>query len=254
MNLKIVLSALLILALLGTSNVQATENDDDNYDYNYASLSNRCQVYDPYESINRKLFIFNSVLDTIILRPVAKGYGKITNDFTRQRVNSFVGNISEPLSSVNYGIQGNANGVFKTFWRFAINSTFGILGMFDVAGKFGLTAEPQTFSNTLANYGVGQGPYLVVPFFGGMGARDLMDPIILNATLNPAKYPMHRDFKYALSGTKLVHNRNQIMPFTDYISKNSTDPYIAVRDAILQQREAKMVYPKGFKCPKVNNQ
>ncbi len=254
MNSKAILSALLILSFACSGSALAAKSKKDKYSYNYAAMNNMCQVYDPYQSVNRKIFIFNSILDTIILRPIAKTYGAVTNDFTKQRVGSFIGNLSEPLSSVNYGIQGNAEGAFKTFWRFAINSTFGVLGLFDVAGKFGLTAEPQTFGSTLATYGVGQGPYLVVPFYGGMGARDLMDPLVLNSALNPAKYPMHKSFKYALAGTKLVHHRDQIMPFTDHLAKNSPDPYIALRDAILQQREAKMVYPKAFKCPKVNNQ
>ena len=256
MNIKNILSTLLILFCSYTNSASAekpTTTADDDYSYNYAAINNMCPVYDPYESINRKVFVFNSVLDMIILQPIAKSYGKLTNDYTKQRVGSFINNISEPLSTINYGIQGNANGAFKTFWRFVINSTLGVAGLFDVASKFDLKAEPQTFGSTLANYGVGQGPYVVVPFIGGMGARDLMDPLVLNNALNPIKYPMHEDFKLILTGVGVVHVRDQIMPFTDYISKNSTDPYIAIRDAILQQRESKMVYPKGFRCPKVNN-
>ena len=243
---------IIITICLLSNNSLASKKEEEKYDYNYASLSNRCQIYDPYESFNRKVFTFNAILDTFILRPITKGYGRFTNDYTKNRVDSFLSNIREPLSTVNYGIQGNANGAGKTFWRFAINSTFGIGGLFDVASKFDLKAEPQTFGNTLANYGVGQGPYIILPFYGGMGARDLMDPLVLNNYLNPAKYPMHSSFKNVLRVTGLIHNRDKIMPFTDYVSKNSPDAYIAIRDATLSERESKMVYPEEFKCPKVN--
>ncbi|GAB4168272.1 MAG: VacJ family lipoprotein [Rickettsiaceae bacterium] len=245
-----IIIATMILSL--SSNAIASKAEDKTYDYDYAALNNRCQVYDPYESVNRKVFIFNGVLDTFILRPIAKGYGRFTNDYTKNRVDSFLNNIREPLSIVNYGIQGKAEGSLKTFWRFAINSTLGLAGIFDVATKFGLTAEPQTFGNTLAHYGVGSGPYIVLPFFGGTNSRDLMDTLALNSALNPVMYPMHSDFKNVLTVTRIIHSRDKIMPFTDYVSKNSPDSYIAIRDAILNERESKMVYPKDFVCPRVN--
>ena len=252
MVVRLVSRAQIIITICLLSNNSLASKQDEKYDYNYASLSNRCQIYDPYESFNRKVFTFNAILDTFILRPIAKGYGRFTNDYTKNRVDSFLSNIREPLSTVNYGIQGNTNGAGKTFWRFVINSTFGIGGLFDVASKFDLKAEPQTFGNTLANYGVGQGPYIILPFYGGTSARDLMDPLVLNNYLNPARYPMHSSFKNVLLVTGLIHNRDKIMPFTDYVSKNSPDAYIAIRDATLSERESKMVYPEGFKCPKVN--
>ena len=259
MLLRSVINTAILAIICGfVSNSLAAKASEDEYSYNYAALNNRCQVYDPYESLNRKIFFVNGVLDTFILRPIAKGYGRFTNRYTKQRVGSFVDNISEPLSTVNYGLQGKSNGMFKTFWRFAINSTFGVLGLFDVAGKFGLTAEPQTFGNTLGYYGVGSGPYIVLPVFGGMGARDVMDPILLNSLLNPIKtglipanYQMHSDFKNVVTVVKTIHKRDMIMPFTDYVTKNSPDPYVAIRDAIIQQRKAKMDYPAGFKCPRV---
>lgn len=252
MVVRLVSKAYVIVVICLLSNNSLASKQDEKYDYNYAELSNRCQIYDPYESFNRKIFIFNSILDTFILRPVAKGYGRFTNDYTKDRVDSFLSNIREPLSTVNYGIQGNAHGAGKTFWRFAINSTFGLGGFFDIASKFDLKAESQTFGNTLANYGVRQGPYIILPFYGGMGARDVMDPLVLNSYLNPAKYPMHNSFKNVLLVTSLIHNRDKIMPFTDYVSKSSPDAYIAIRDATLSERESRMVYPGGFKCPKVN--
>lgn len=241
---------ILILSLI-TSTAFAASDDDDKYNYDYSEGTGHCSVYDPYERVNRKIFFFNGALDTIILRPVTKIYGRFTNSYTKARIRTFVDNISEPLSTVNYGLQGNGAGMFKSFWRFAVNSTFGIAGLFDVASKVGLTPEQQTFGNTLAYYGVGQGPYIVLPIYGGMGARDVSDPIISNNLLNPLKYALHEDFKLGVTVAKVIHYRHEIMPFTDYVTKNSPDPYIAVRDAILKQRESKIVYPVGYRCPAV---
>jgi len=169
-------TALILNFALGE--VFAKESEDSEYKYNYNQFNGKCSVYDPYEKLNRKIFAFNSVVDTFLLRPVAKIYGRFTNDYTKNRVGSFVDNISEPLSTVNYTLQGNPEGILKSFWRFAINSTFGIAGMFDIASKFGLKPPQQTLGSTLAYYGTGPGPYIVLPFYGGINARDVSDPLI----------------------------------------------------------------------------
>jgi len=249
---KVILaSLLLLLSRPAFAYDEVFMDEDDKYNYDYSAGNIRCSVYDPYEKLNRKIFIFNGALDTIILRPVTKIYIRFTNDYIKNRVGTFVSNISEPLSTVNYGLQGNGEGMFKSFWRFAINSTFGIAGLFDVASKVGLSPEQQTLGNTLAYYGVGQGPYIVLPIYGGMGARDVSDPLVSNNLLNPLKYAMHSDFKNAVTAGKVLDSRAAIMPFTDYVTQNSPDPYIAIRNAILDNRESKMVYPAGFRCPVV---
>lgn len=252
-NLFFKLAAFTTILSLALNSYAARKNKDDNYHYDYNAMNDKCSVYDPYQGVNRKIYIFNAVLDTFILRPVAKGYGKFTNDYTKGRVGSFIANVNEPLSTVNYGAQGKGEGMGKSFWRFAINSTLGIGGLFDVASKFDVKSQPQTFGNTLAHYGVGAGPYIVVPFFGGSSARDVMDSIVLNSALNPIKYPMHSSFKTGLFAVNLVHSRDVIMPFTDYVTKNSTDTYITIRDAIINERESKVIYPAGFKCATVKN-
>ncbi len=244
---------IIIVLTFGLGDIRASSNDIEQYNnYNYHGLNDHCRVYDPYETLNRKIFVFNGVLDTFILRPFAKGYGRFTNDYTKNRVDSFVGNISEPLSTINYALQGNSEGVLKSFWRFAINTTFGLGGMFDIASKFDLTPSQQTFGNTLAHYGVGPGPYIVLPIYGGITVRDLSDPLISNRMLNPLEYVVHQDFKLVVTGTKIINTRSKIMPFTDYIAKNSLDPYITVREATFSQREAKIIYPVGYKCPVAN--
>ncbi len=241
MNKKIISKIIFSILLLTSLNVNA--------EYNYASINKKCQAYDPYETINRGVFMFNGALDTIVLRPIAKGYGKFTNDYVKARVGSFNSNFTEPLSTVNYAFQGKGEGVLKSFWKFAINSTLGVGGLFDVAGKFGLNSEKQNFEHTLAHHGVGAGPYIVLPLYGPTSGRGLLDTPVLNSKLNPLGYFMHSDFKYARSGVAIVHTRSKIMPFTDHITKHSPDPYIAMRQAYLNSRESKMAYTSNFVCP-----
>ncbi len=233
---------------------QAEQTEEDNYyKYSYQIDSEAYNsVYDPYEKINRKIFAFNSALDHFILRPIAVGYDRVTNPYIKARVGSFVENINVPLTAVNYGLQLNFDDTMRSVWRFIINTTFGIGGLFDVASKLNLKPTSQTFGSTLARYGVAPGPYLVLPFFGSTNARDMSDPVITNHALNPVKYAMHRDFKLGVTATQIIHDRANLLPFSDYVSKNSVDPYVSVRTAVYQNREAKLNYPRNFKYPDYN--
>ncbi len=247
---NLIVTITFIVLLLSNSYAKEQLDNEDDYSYNYPTNNSKCIIYDPYEKFNRKIFFFNGVVDTVILRPVAKMYGLFTNNYIKNRTGTLLSNISEPLTTVNYIIQGNSEGFFKSFWRFTINAVFGIGGLFDVASKVGLTTQKQTFSNSLAHYGVGPGPYIVLPLLGGMSARDLSEPIT-NSPFNPLKYAFHPSFKDGLTMANIIHSRHLIMPFTDYVTENSPDPYIAIRNAILEQKEANMLYSEGFKCPVV---
>lgn len=246
--------SIIMFAVINHSASADQKSTKQNYSYNYYTMNDECnEVYDPYEKLNRKIFAFNAVLDHFLLKPIAYGYKKITNDYTKARVGSFIENISVPLTTVNYGLQLNFDDSVRSMWRFLINSTFGIVGIFDVASKIGLKSKQQTFGSTLAHYGVAPGPYLIIPFFGPTNARDAGDGLFTNTALNPLKYKLHQDFKLSLTGTKLVHDRTMILPFTDYIEKNSTDSYVSVRSSIHQNRESSVQYPDDFECPKIPN-
>lgn len=224
--------------------------DNDIYNYNGGRNENGClEVYDPYEKFNRKVFAFNSTLDYIILRPLAVGYKKITNDYVKARVNSFVSNVDTPLTAVNYGLQLNYDKTMKSVWRFLINTTLGIGGLFDVAGKVGLPSDRQTFGSTLAHYGVAPGPYLVLPIIGSTNARDMTDSVITNYALNPLMYYTHNDFDLGVLAVSKINDRYVVLPFSDYVMKSSTDPYVAIRSALHRAREASVQYPENFKCP-----
>lgn len=241
----------ILVFFLVQSNAYAQE--DSYEDFSYGEASNVCnQVYDPYEHLNRKIFAFNSMLDYFLLRPVTLGYKKVTNSYTRARVTSFLDNLDTPVTVVNYGLQMNYDGVMKGLWRFIINTTLGIGGIFDVASKLGLQVKKQALGSTLAHYGVGPGPYVVIPFFGGTNARDITDSVFTSDLFNPVMYYMHIDFAIITWGIQVVDTRLALLPFTDYVANSSTDPYITVRSATHQNRESVVSYPKNFKCPRVN--
>lgn len=226
--------------------------DEISYNFDY-SLDNEpntacSDLEDPFESVNRKIFYFNSFLDHIILKPTAKAYGKFVSDSGKQKIGNFVDNIYEPLTTVNYTLQADIDNVLSSFWKFAINTTFGIAGTHNVAAKFGIDHKPQTFGSTLAHYGVSPGPYIVIPILGGTNTRDMWDSLAADDKLNPIKYQLSKNASITYSAVRLIHKRNEIMPFTDHISKNSTDPYAAIRSAMHQRRESVVHYPAGYKC------
>lgn len=233
------------------STVYAQQHYTDE-DFSYNESSNLCnQVYDPYEKFNRKIFAFNSAVDYVLLKPITLGYKKITNTYIRARVSSFLDNLNTPVTVINYGFQTNYNGVTKSLWRFIINTTLGIGGLFDIASKVGLEVTKQSVGSTLAHYGVGPGPYLVIPLLGGTNARDITDSIFTNL-LNPVMYYTHRDFATTIFALQVIDSRFALLPFTDYVEHSSTDPYVTFRSATHQNRESVISYPKNFKCPRVN--
>jgi len=250
MRILIILS-IIICSLFAKADLECV--DDDIYNYNGSNINGCREVYDPYEKFNRKIFAFNSVLDYIFLRPLAVGYKNLTNDYMKARVNSFVGNIDMPLTTVNYGLQLNYDKTMKSLWRFIINTTLGVGGLFDVASKVGLPSDRQTFGNTLAHYGVGPGPYLVLPIIGSTNARDMTDPIFTNYALNPLMYYTHKDFALSVLAISKINDRYNVLSFSDYVMKNSLDPYATIRSALYQAREESVQYPKNFKCPKPKN-
>ncbi len=245
--MNIILSVILTFMLSASA---LAENSSYNFDY---SLDDPAEMEcndlpDPFEKINRKIFYFNSFLDHIILKPIAKAYGKVFSDYSRNRIGDFIDNIQEPLSTVNYGLQVNIDKVLQSFWRFTINTTFGIGGAYDLATEAGITHKPQTFGSTLAHYGVSSGPYIVIPFLGSTNMRDMWDLAAADDALNPLKYHMNKYQKRSYTGSRIAHKRHEIMPFTDYVTKNSTDPYISIRSALHQRRENNLSYPSTYKC------
>lgn len=242
----------IILILLVSSSVKAEEfTGNYNYSLDDTTYNGDCNdLKDPFESVNRKIFYFNSFLDLIITKPMAVAYNKMMSDYSKNRVNDFVSNISEPVTTINYGLQGNLTKSLTSFWRFFINTTFGAAGTYDAATDLGITARPQNFGATLAHYGVEAGPYIVLPILGSTNLRDMWDVIALDSKTNIVRVNLPESVDNVFTGVKIVSYRANILPFTEYISKNSTDPYVGIRSALHQRRESVISYPKGYVCGK----
>lgn len=221
--------------------------------YRY-SLDDECSdLDDPFEKLNRKIFVFNSILDHFLLRPVAKGYKAIFNDYTRDKIGNFIDNTNVPLTFVNNVLQLDLDNSLLSFWQFFINTSLGLGGIFDIAADIdGLKTTPQTFGSTLARYGVGPGPYVMLPFLGGTNMRDILDTPIMNDKLNPLRYALHRDFRIGLTASSLIHKRAELLPFTDYVEKNSSDPYATIKSSLHQRRESGLRYPASYHCKRVS--
>ena len=201
---------------------------------------------DPYENVNRKIFTFNDNVYENIFFPVAKGYRKVTTPFIRERVNSFVANVDEPVSAVNHLLQLKPLPALKNLTRFVINTTLGLAGTFDVAQGWGLSKETTGFNQTMASWCVADGPYVVLPFIGGRNIRGtvglavdtITDPVFL-ATHNDAN--VYNKVNYPYAAVKYTAKAENYMDIYNDFKKNSVDFYAAVRSAYLQGQ-------KNLKC------
>ncbi len=128
---------------------------------------------DPWEGFNRKMYAFNDAADKAVIRPVAAGYRKITSQNVRRLVSNFFANIKMPITIINDVLQGEPTSAAHNTGRFLVNTTVGIIGLFDPASEIKLPPEETDFGVTLAKWGVPDGPYLVLPFVGSTTVRDV---------------------------------------------------------------------------------
>lgn len=244
-QITIIFSLFLALIFYTSTSYAIPSNKEVELDFSYGACSD---IDDPFESYNRKMFMFNSIIDHFFLRPIASGYRKMLNESTRDKIGSALDNTKVPLTMVNYALQAKGNKTLLGFWQFMINSTFGVFGIHDVAKARGLHVERQTLGSTLASYGFGPGPYIIIPFFKGTGVRDALDSPFANGIMNPLSHSLNTKVRFAISYGTLISDRADILPFTDHISKTSTDPYTNIRSVTHQKRENELSYPPYYKC------
>lgn len=189
---------------------------------------------DPLEAINRPLFVFNDVLDRSVLKPVAQGYDTVLPKPAKAGVSNFFSNLIDVNRFLNALLQGRVERAGKTAGRVALNSTIGMFGLFDVATRMGIQRERTDFGQTLAVWGVPEGPYLMVPLLGPRTLRGGVGTVV--DTL--ASVPAHVDdvsLRNSLFFMGLVDDRVKLLEADQLISG---DRYIFVRDAYLQQRRS----------------
>ena len=190
---------------------------------------------DPWESLNRQTFAFNQGLDFILIRPLAKGYQFITPKPVREGVTRVFQNTMEPSNAVNNVLQGKVEEGILSLFRLMINYTVGVVGIFDVAQMVDIPRMPEDFGQTLATWGVPKGPYFVIPVLGPSTVRDTVG-LVPEIFLDPNTYVGKDWFVWPWWGAKFVNARERLLPVTDMLDK-TVDPYVATRNAYLQQRQ-----------------
>lgn len=198
---------------------------------------------DPLEGYNRGMFKVNEGIDTVLLRPLAKGYHYVTPDALRWRIGNVSDNLYEPVSMVNSLLQGDFTQGVTTFWRFVINTTVGLGGMHDVAATAGLQQRREDFGQTLAVWGVGSGPYIVLPIFGPSDLRDTSGKVA-DWFLDPVNYALRQDgTDWTLIGVRAgqgVVTRERLLDPIDDIYSSSLDPYASFKSIYEQRRDAEI--------------
>lgn len=190
---------------------------------------------DPWETLNRQTFAFNQGLDFILIRPLAKGYQFITPKPVREGVTRVFQNTMEPSNAVNNVLQGKVEEGILSLFRLMINSTVGVVGIFDVAQMVDIPRMSEDFGQTLATWGVPKGPYFVIPVLGPSTVRDTVG-LVPEVFLDPNTYVGRDWFVWPWWGAKFVNARERLLPVTDMLDK-TVDPYVATRNAYLQQRQ-----------------
>ncbi len=206
---------------------------------------NEPDIPDPWEKYNRKVFRFNKALDDAILKPVAKGYQAVTPDFVEKGVTNVFANLFDLSSSFNNLLQGKPKMAGSDAARFVINSTLGVLGLFDVASKTGLTKHQEDFGQTLAVWGVKSGPYLMLPFIGPSTLRDA-PALTVDYYTYPLAYVDHDLTRWELTATYYVDQRSYLLYAEEAIGTEFFDPYAVLRDAYLERRAILIADGKGI--------
>ncbi len=190
---------------------------------------------DPFENLNRSMFALNRFGDKILYKPVGKVYKAIIPNFARRGVGNFFDNLTTPRSSLNNFLQGKPGRGFNELGRFIFNTTIGVGGLFNVAAAGDMQRYDEDFSQTLAVWGLPEGPYLVIPIWG---PRTMLSTVALPVDIY-TDLQLHfgntgtRDKLYVL---RVIDARARLLT-TEAIFMKSHDPYIAFREAYLQYRE-----------------
>lgn len=192
---------------------------------------------DPWESANRKIFVFNEKLDAWVLKPVAQGYDATAPLPVRTGVSNVFANVEDVWIGLNNLLQGKPLEAASDIGRFAINSTLGIFGVFDVATELGLEKHEEDFGQTLGVWGVGDGPYVMLPFFGPRTLRDT-GGFIVDSAVSPLGYITDIPARNVSRGLRVVSERADLLSAEKALNDAALDRYSYLRDFYLNRRKS----------------
>ena len=210
-----------------------------------AAVADFKQTNDPLEPTNRVFYAINNGIDTVILKPAAEAYRYVVPNPVRDGVHNVLGNIGTPVRLANDMLQGKPRRAGDTFARFVINTTAGVLGIFDVASKWGYPDHDSDFGMTLANWGVPEGPFLYLPVLGPSDPRDAsgfaadiaMDPFTWIGGPHDTGISIYKWSKFGLNA---ISTRERLLDPIDQIKKTALDPYATFRSLYRQHRAAQI--------------
>ncbi|CAI8723549.1 VacJ family lipoprotein [Pseudomonas chlororaphis] len=191
---------------------------------------------DPWESINRPIFTFNDTIDTYALKPLAKGYQAVTPQFLEDGIHNFFRNIGDVGNLANDILQAKPHAAAVDTARLLMNTTIGVAGFFDVSTKMGLQRNDEDFGQTLGYWGVGSGPYVMLPFFGPSTLRDAPAKYVDSFT-DGYRYVNDVPVRNSVFALEVVDTRASLLSSEKLISG---DKYTFIRNAYLQNREFKV--------------
>jgi phospholipid-binding lipoprotein MlaA len=190
---------------------------------------------DPLEDFNRSVFSFNEGVDVAVLKPVATAYEKVVPQFVRTGVDNFFANLDDAWSAVNLMLQAKPRPGLETGMRFVFNSTFGIGGLIDIAGDIGMERRSEDFGQTLGHWGVGPGPYLILPILGPSTVRDSAS-LVADFRVAPSAWFQTTAGQWSLSILQVVSTRARLLSATRTIDDIALDKYLLIRDGFLVRR------------------
>ena len=190
---------------------------------------------DPFEALNRGIYKFNDRLDKAVLRPTARVYQRVVPQFVRQSVSNAFLNVNDLRVALNNALQGKFTTAYSDFGRVMINSTWGLLGLFDVASEAGIERHQEDFGQTLGWWGFPDGPYIMLPLFGPSNVRDTAGWAVDYFT-DPLTYVEPTRAHNQLAAGKLVSRRAELLDASKVLDAAALDPYQFVRESYFQRR------------------
>lgn len=192
---------------------------------------------DPLEPYNRSMFAFNDAVDRTVLKPVATAYRDNVPSLIRQGVNNFFANLEDAWSVVNNLLQLKGAAAAESFMRFNVNTFFGLAGVLDVASEMGMEKHPEDFGQTLGHWGIGPGPYVVLPLLGPSSVRDTVAlPVDYKGDLVTRVEDVPA--RNSLAGLRIVDTRAKYLGLDKVMEQAALDKYSFTRDAYLQRRRS----------------
>ncbi len=194
---------------------------------------------DPLEPMNRDIFDFNNWVDRNAIKPVATGYRDVIPEGIRDSSQNFINNLRTPIIFINDLLQGETGRAAETLMRFIVNTTAGVVGIFDAAGEMGLERHEEDFGQTLAVWGVPEGPYLMLPLLGPSNVRDSAGALVDIFVIDPLNLVSVVELDYFGYGTVIIGGLNRrvaVLGTLEEVERTAIDYYAAIRSLYRQQR------------------